>query len=362
MLQSPEPHAPPSRFADWLELNALAHPSRGVGLGEVRRIFRVVGREGPRHEYDADAEETRENEIHDPDENAAIAEIASEIHSRSERLRELYPFEISETGGGVNRSFSLQLKEEHENDVSCIYIFCLLVSSIRLGLLNVDDLKDLKLPDGKKVFSDHRFGYLFQICASIALGGYLLGEVVSFGFPRRNKTRFLTAMKDAWERFGAYEVRGSIPQGAPLKNKDAGIDLLGWVHFADNGPAKMLVIGQVASGLNWNGKSVSEFGRSMKNNWFVNGAFEHFMPAMFIPFDITDADNHVQREGGDLRSALFGFSESSHGMIFDRERIVFSANRYFLNQARIRGEVDRADQINDICSWNDTVRPLFASI
>ncbi len=360
MLQSPEPRAPASRFADWLELNALAHEKQGVGLGEVRRVFRVLGREGLRHQYDEEANEIRENEILDPDENTQLSEIASEIYRRSKSLCDLYPFEIVEDRGGVSRSFTLKVKGKID-DVSCIYIFCLLISAIRLGLLNTDGVEKMRLGDGKKVFSDHRFGYLFQICASIALGGYLLGEVVSFGFPRRNKSRFLAAMEEAWTRFGAYEVRKTIPQGAPVKSKDAGIDLLGWVHFADRGPAKLLVIGQVASGLNWNGKSVSDFGKSLKN-WFVNGTFEHFIPAMFIPFDISDSDQHVNTEGSDLRGSMLCFSENTHGMIFDRERIVFGAHRYFANNDRIEGTVDRADQVSEICSWNDVVRPLLAVV
>ncbi len=111
-------------------------------------------------------------------------------------------------------------------------MLCLIITCYRLKLLDLDARDNAKrASDGNLFYSEHRIGNLLQTCASLALGGYIRGDVVSFGYPRPDGSGFLQAHRETWRRFGAYEPVSEVPTGMPDSENDAGIDLIEVAEF-----------------------------------------------------------------------------------------------------------------------------------
>jgi hypothetical protein len=349
IIQSPERSAPPSRFADWLEIKALLEEA--VSLAELASLLRIE-EDTERHRFDSDTGEIVEEEILQMSDETSMTSCAEELQRRLELLGAAYPFELVEETSGSSKHLLLVYRPIIAMEAAqYTYLLCLILSTIRLDILALDDVDKNERISGKKLFSEYRFGYLLQICSSIALGGYLLGDVVSFGYPRPNKTRFLAAHADAWKRFGSYDPVSKIPQGLSPSTKDGGIDLIGWVHFADRLAAKILVFGQVASGFDWIGKPVGPYVKRLKH-WFSTAAFTHWTEVLAIPFNITDAGNFIEREGSDdLRSRCLIVEESTFGIVFDRDRLTGSVARYLHWGTTLSLNVDRSNASNEIKDW-----------
>lgn len=349
IVQAPERSAPASRHADWLELLALT--SGEVGLGELRAILKIED-DPNRHRFDRDLAEVVEEEILQTSDSDLVRACVEELERRANLLDVAYPFSLHEDVSGSRKNVTLQIRLNGEHAESrYIYLLCLILSAIRLEVLALEPEDRLLKVDNRKLFSEHRFGHLLQIAASVALGGYILGDVVSFGFPRPNKTRFLTAHAQAWQKFGAYDPVRKTPQALQPNTKDGGIDLIAWVHFPDLLASKTLVFGQVASGLDWTGKPVHPYVERLKH-WFRAPAFTHWYGALVVPFNITDAGTFIQRQGPlSLRAACFIVEESVFGIVFDRDRVVNSVNRYFTIGQALPIGVDRADAIDEIRDW-----------
>lgn len=202
-LTAPDLNSRRSRLADWVELQALAGASERASISSIRSQFRMTTneRESPK-EFDIDADDSGEPEITDRSADDLEEKVAEEIAFRESIIGSSYPFELVAHVGG--RATHLQLKSSWSSTSSgeLIYIFCLIDSGIRDGLIFV--------PKTEQRLAQV-MGNIFQICACIAVGGYTRADVVSFGFPRANGNAFLPALQAAWERYGSYQVRQDIP-------------------------------------------------------------------------------------------------------------------------------------------------------
>jgi hypothetical protein len=213
-------------------------------------------------------------------------------------------------------------------------------------------------------------GNIFQICSCVAVGGYTNAEVVSFGFPRATGTGFLPALQQAWSRYGSYSIHSRIPYPLDDRLKDGGIDIIAWRPFMDRFAATLIMFVQVASGLNWKDKAVAGDVQSLKG-WFTGGSFEHFLPAICIPFPLwfdvdeppVDADGKkiVFRKGVQDK---FMERERKFGVIFDRGRIAhFWAQAMAAHAAmQLQHPVDGIDRVAEVETWVNNVMVRLAEV
>ena len=261
---------------------------------------------------------------------------------------EAYPFTLVDSQTGHPQAIRLKDSWSDESNGQLIYTFCLLDSAMREKLILV--------PKAQKSYVGS-IGNIFQICSCVAVGGYTNAEVVSFGFPRATGDDFLPALQAAWKRYGSFEVREKAPYGFDDKLKDGGVDIIAWRRFPDGHAGTFLMIVQVASGLDWKDKPVTDDVKSLKK-WFQGNSFEHFTPAICIPFplwfDLSEPTHG--RTGGKVNFnngvlTRFEFREAKFGVIFDRGRIAHCCAAALKVPAEQRLPIDGLDRLGEVSSW-----------
>lgn len=266
-----------------------------------------------------------------------------ELVYRESCLQGSYPFHI-DARRQVVRYLGVGAAQYPGRDV---YLFCLFTSAIRSGQIQGGNEGDR---DELKGLATEIAGN-FQICACLAAGGFLAGEVSSFGFPRATGDAFLPALRNTFARFGIGNVRSDVPDGMPAELKDGGIDVIAWKESPDRRPGKLCILGQCASGLNWKGKSVVEYIDQLPA-WFSDQPFKYSLPAMFIPFPIHHELNEPVRDTFmDSVARKFWFEERRFGIIFDRLRIPYLANICMELSEEARQRVDSSERVASVNGW-----------
>lgn len=263
-----------------------------------------------------------------------------EIHYRKDLLGDCYPFELDPG----RQALTARRGGSAVHPGRAVYLFCLLASAIRENRLQ-------SIPELKP--AEQQIADTFQVCACLAAGGYLNGEVSSFGFPRATGTGFYAALRTAFARFGFGRVRESneIPDGFPTAVKDGGIDIIAWRNHPDGMPGKLYLIGQCASGLRWRDKSVVEYIQQLHGSWFTMPPAAHATPAMFIPFPLH---HELPEPKGPYLQALkhrFGHEEQRFGIIFDRLRIAHFANISMSFAAEHQDRIDGCNRFSQVADW-----------
>jgi hypothetical protein len=135
-LASPNRGAPSSRLADWLELLALHAPQRAVGRGDLLSVLRPDDEDrGRRRTFDAETAEFLEAEILGESFEDVSRLVHQEITRRRDSLGEHYPFKLTLVGS-LGRAINLRaLSPEPPGAIG--YLFCLIVSALRLDLLEL---------------------------------------------------------------------------------------------------------------------------------------------------------------------------------------------------------------------------------
>ncbi|BCM19228.1 hypothetical protein [Mesorhizobium sp. J8] len=350
----PDLNSSRARFADWLEILTLASDAGEVSVSVVRSLLRRASDDRiSAKDLDADGDDTGEPEVTDRAADDLEERVVEELVLRSRTVNAAYPFEIK-VGGKLGESQVLKRKATcfDPKTGQLFYTFCLLDSGIRDAII--------KVPRDSQALVT-QIGNIFQICSCIAVGGYTKAQVVSFGFPRATGDAFLPALKAVWSKYGSFSVRPDIPHGFDDKLKDGGIDIIAWRPFEDGHAATFLMFAQVASGLGWKDKPVANDVRAIRQ-WFVDERFEHFLPAICIPFPLWfDLDepprdllgNRQPYSAGVLRR--FMVRESAFGVIFDRGRIALSCAEAFGGPGGPLNGIEGMDRVDDVSVWVDRV-------
>ena len=332
-ITPPEQNHTRSANADWMELQALRAADRRSTVGDINGIFDINDDAAP----DGADDDPHEESILEAGRSRPIDDLFDELQYRARVLGEAYPFIIE-----TNPPALAQVSNVTSTPGRVVYLFCLLASAIRENRLQ---------PVALTARAQARIARVFQVCASIAAGGYLVGDAVSFGFPRPSGSDFQSALRDAYRRFGAGVVRQTVPSGWPTSAKDDGIDVIAWRHHPDRMPGKLYLLGQCASGRNWREKSavdrIPQF-----HGWFSTPPATHCLPSMFIPFtlhrDLPDDPTtafHALLANRHLRD------EQRYGIVFDRFRIAHFAGACLGSAGDAAAGVDGRDRFSDVETW-----------
>jgi hypothetical protein len=283
-----------------------------------------------------------EREIIESNLEESLSNVYEELEYRKRLCGDQYPFSIS-ISDPHSGHFQLESKFSGFSNTSphMFYVLGLLETMIRDKMLSVVDSNT----------SHHQLGLMFQVASCLALGGYLKGHVIWFGFPRPDRTAFLPGLKAAFQRYGVHEVLDKLPGGYPAHLKDAGIDILGWLDFDDARGARVLVIAQVASGKDWSEKTLGGYIPRFLN-WFMPPAPAHSKPAILIPFPIHHNMDENHRESWETRArACMLYDASDFGVIFDRFRVArFATLALSLSEAE-RSRIDGFSRLADLIGW-----------
>jgi hypothetical protein len=340
-ISPPSQNDPRSAIADWLELVTL-FDSKGTSTKAVLLQIMDVLEDDAAFNALADPEtgESLDESIVEERRTQFVDIAFEELEYRQSTLGESYPFTVD------SRRVRLSRRDESifEHPGRVVYLFCLLASAIREKRF----VEPLELKDAGSRIPD-----IFQLCACLAAGGYLRGEVSSFGFPRAAKTNFLDALRKTYTRFGAGKIRETeeIPDGWPADLKDGGVDVVAWLNHPDRMPGKLYLLGQTASGLNWSGKPVAHCVPSF-HSWFTNQPAQFFSPAIFIPFTCHHALNEPRR--GPFLEALkqcVWYQERTFGIMFDRLRVAHFADVCMSLDERSREMIDGTDRLSEVQAW-----------
>ncbi len=294
MLAVPDEKDHRAKFADWLELKAISSADARVGFGTLISAAVLTENDQDENIGDQDAEEDR-----------LVLAAQAEVERRLTSVGEGYPFRIDPKGSAL--CFVTPL-----TPAGVVYLFCLF-------LTQVADHTIIKKADAPKI--DNRIRDLFQACSTVAAGGYVGGPAVSFGWPRPNGKNFLEALKAVYKEFGDGKPHKRPRPGAAQAVKDNGIDVIAWRRQPDKLPGTHYLIGQVASGLNWEGKSVTTDRKHFHDFWFERKPGSHAIDAMFIPFNL---EPELPDDSTPYHEVLNDYCASlnyKYGNVFYRDRV-----------------------------------------
>ena len=310
-IEPPLPNDTRSRFADWVEVASLIQ-SRGAGSGDLASLYGTTQDSEHDIEFDEATGEYLETEILEENQGMFTDQVLTEVEYRTEVLGSDYPFVIETAGNGWRVLPADEPADDQCAVARCCYVFCLLVSALR----------DRRIHGSRTTELRKLMERLFQDVAVNAAAAIMCGDVISFGWPRPEGSGFRAALRGACRELGLGKPLQHLPAWSSGQEKDAGIDVIAWREFRDRRPGKLVMLGQVASGLDWPKKSV-------KNDtyrffaWFSAPPTEHFVPAIFIPF--PQHHECSPRSGvpfDDAAVAEAWLRERDLGLVVDRLRIV----------------------------------------
>jgi hypothetical protein len=333
-IKLPPLKAPPALVCDWLEITVLGSERNSYRLNRLKRIW-DVNRETENSDpegLNAREENTDETGFSGEDADAFLDSISDEIVERDNALGGTYPFELEKNGT------AFKLKDQI-NEGGHIYIFCLLLSNSKAG-----DILDGKwIPNINHITRD-----LFQACSTLAAAGNVDGCAISFGWPRPNKNPpFLKRLRSVYKEFGEGVVRKKPIPGTSPNPKDEEIDVIAWKPTRDNAPGTAYMLGQVASGDNWEAKSVKGPPiESFHRNWFMPPPASEVTAAIFIPHLVTPNQTGTRRD-------VMQQHTTTYGRVIDRLRLPHFAH-LGIGLADTPGQtmlIERRNDVAQIISW-----------
>lgn len=241
--------------------------------------------------------------------------MMTEIGYRSNACPDGYPFKTDPVGA------VLILRDDAQTTKAIVYHYLLLATRLKM--------KDEKVQagiDGTQIMED---------LGAVILGCYLgaRAEIEVFGTARSGGIeRKVGDLCNSLKEGGRFE---NIDSGRVNANDD-GLDVVGWIPFTDQLPAKLCVFGQCKTGTSWRDSLYRLDPPGFVKRWMSGTIIVDPLKAYFI----SESADRAQWNG----ICVYG------GMLFDRCRIVDLA-----------GNVEES-LIHDIQSWTnaaiDSIRQL----
>lgn len=214
---------------------------------------------------------TVEEEIARREDVASAASMV--ISDRARALGEAYPFTISQDG----RAIKCEIQGLTHGQAA--YLVSLILSNLKAvtPLLNGSGMH----PTDAEVSTLRQY---FQYYATAALAAEVRGQAWSFGFPRPDRSGFLSKLEEVWSVFKDGAV--SPEEGeVPLNPKDDEVDIFAGRVHADGLPGFLFAVAQVATGANWRGKSLrNHLDHVFFQRWFKRQPATPPLPYHIIPF------------------------------------------------------------------------------
>lgn len=346
LLTSPDIQSGRVVLADWLELQAVLSPSRRISRSVIDSIFRFTSEDRAIRLQRGLDDQPEDGEIVEAFSEMVVADVLNELEWRTRTIGPGYPFTLCPKRAGLSSTWELVAPQEPLQERWLIYLTCLFLVGYRRDMIVPEN------PAEAAELSNHKLGMLFQICACLAVGGYIEGEVISFGWPRASGEAFLPALRAAWTRYGAYTVVVTAPVGVSAQIKDGGVDIIAWRHFDDRRPARLLLFGQVASGDDWRDKPVTGAANELTSSWFTGHSPSAWVPATLMPF--ISHEQVADDVPGNYEQACIDnllAKGQRHGIIFDRARTVSSAGAALNLGTDQLSRIDGHNRLHELSTW-----------
>lgn len=333
-LKVPPLKAPPALVADWIELRTLADAANSFRLAVLKRHWDVSR---DRERSDPEGRATREEDTDDEgvsgaDADAYLEALTEELAQRKGALRTSYPFDLADNGLTIKVANDLNIGQY-------VYLFCLIVSNY----------KEDEILEGTWIPRvNNRVRDLFQACSTIAAADYVQGCSISFGWPRpEDNPPFLEKIKEVYALMGEGVPVDQPRPGASVAVKDEEIDIIAWRPQPDRAAGTQYLLGQVASGDNWEVKSIKGgpidyFHRT----WFTQQPPSEANASIFIPHAVTPG------AGGGTRADRLALQTAKFGIIFDRLRLPSLTEKgLLLAHANAGFRIERQADLPKVCAW-----------
>ncbi len=271
-LKLPEA-ANPLDWADWLELVALVSPERRSGIAAVERNLKRLSR------FDSERTIQQNSSV-----EAVCADVSGELERRAVAAGGAYPFRLD----GGELVFSGDIKTH------AAYIFCLCLSWF-----------GWKQKKGNKIFPRR----MFEDLSKYAAAAFINGKALRFGSPR---TELPASFREALLKMCVLIGEGRVREiDGHIDAQDDTLDLIAWRDFPDGVEGKLFLVGQCASGRDWESKKRELDAEAFFDDWFVERppSLRGMRIGFFIPHRVP-------------RSKWVRITRRA-GIIFDRCRIAY---------------------------------------
>jgi hypothetical protein len=328
-----KPDIPPSSSshdaADWIEFKVLSSSSGNFNVSTLSRMIEL--------QSDSDSIAYAQDDLISDD---TISRWLQEIDLRQTAIGNSYPFILNQN------KFSLKSSSDQYKPGRYAYLLCLMLShSKNTDVLDGKSLLDIENNDLVRKY--------FQSISTLAAGGFIRGNSISFGHPRQDNTNFVNALQRVvkYAKDGAT-LRQEPHAAAPNKVKDYEIDIISWIPSNDSLPGKVFLVSQVASGYNWRSKPLRISIVSDLSPWLEWGFASHgnVSTGLFIPFCLKNDPNHT------LQNELHYLCSSNlKNIIFYRYRIPFYVQRVCDENLSEDSNliVEGIDDLTNIYDWVD---------
>ncbi|WP_155774129.1 hypothetical protein [Rhodovulum sp. MB263] len=319
----PGPQASVADLVDYLEIESFLDPyGRASVLGVI-------------DDEKLQEEEPDEDIVDDAvDENSRAVEIEEEVSIRKKALGEHYPFDLDATGDTLEYNTATTPAQN-------TYIACLICAFLRVNAVRGwdPDLKCLEIPFTKRVF---------QTIGTLALAAEAGRGAISVGWPRIEGEPIIQALRRGWERGSTIRPHEQPTEAASPDDKDGGIDAIAWSDYPYGANlASRIIIGQLASGNNWRGKSVREYIEPFQQGYVCTWPANRDM-ATIIPF---------RRNDGAKTQHL----DVKHGAILDRLTVPSRVAKA-IDLAALGRTFDETENVNSIRHWVEEYRAAVLAL